>query len=389
MKRNIWGLNALNFFLSEIAAIIVPFLNIYLRDNHWHYDEIGVAMAMAGLGSLLFQIPVGVLCDRIRSPRLILALSAVLLGGAYAILPSVAGSRTFTLITLFLSGVFGTFFAPLLNTLALLLAGRDNLPELLGLNRSWSHIGNAVAAFTSFLIIHYFGLEPLFYLTMAFALLGAFSLFIIKGRKLTALVPAARPTISMLRQLAHQRHIIIFLACTALYHMATAPLGSFVGLYVKHLGGTDSQVAFMSLIVMVIMIPTAWLSGKFSDKLGMRLMMALPLLLLPVRAALYMVTHDPQSVLAVTALDGVISGIFGVAVVVFSSHLVEKSGGFNSVLGVVYTLPALGAVIGTAVQGYAVENLGFKTSFLILALIAGAGAAIFLLAISSGQRSIR
>lgn len=379
MKRDVWGLNLLNFFLSEIAAIIVPFLKIYLRDHEWHYDEIGLAVSVAGLGSLIMQIPVGILCDRLGSPRLVLAMAAIALGATYAILPTVVDNHPLTFIALFFSGIFGTFFAPLLNTLALILAGKKELPELLGLNRSWSHIGNAVAAITSFVIIHYYGLRPLFYLAMTFALLGALSLLMIQGRTLTSIAPSGPPTLKVLRQVAGQKIIAIFLLCTALYHLVTAPLGSFMGLYVKAVGGTDSQVAIMSLIVMGVMIPTSWLAGRASAKVGIRFMMLFPLAMLPLRAALYLFTNDPYSVLAVTALDGIISGAFGVAVVVFSSHLVEKTGGFNSVMGVIYTLPAIGAVVGTAVQGFLIENFGFKPSFAVLAVIAAVGAVVFYL----------
>src|SRR5579883_2769233 len=53
------GLNSANFFQAEAVGIILPVLNGFLRDSHWRYDAIGVATAIAGLGTLLFQTPAG------------------------------------------------------------------------------------------------------------------------------------------------------------------------------------------------------------------------------------------------------------------------------------------------------------------------------------------
>jgi predicted MFS family arabinose efflux permease len=47
-------------------------------------------------------------------------------------------------------------------------------------------------------------------------------------------------------------------------------------------------------------------------------------------------------------------------------------------MGLVYTAPSLGAIVGSAVQGIVTEQFGFNGTFFVFALIAGSSAAVFL-----------
>jgi hypothetical protein len=60
------GLNAANFLQAEAVGVVLPILNTFLKGSHWRYDQIGIATAVAGLGTLLFQTPAGYLS---RQPK--------------------------------------------------------------------------------------------------------------------------------------------------------------------------------------------------------------------------------------------------------------------------------------------------------------------------------
>ncbi|HLI64572.1 MAG TPA: MFS transporter, partial [Terriglobales bacterium] len=63
------ALNAANFFQAEALGVVMPLLGGLLRSAGWSYDTIGLATAMGGLGTLLFQAPAGWLTDRIPARR--------------------------------------------------------------------------------------------------------------------------------------------------------------------------------------------------------------------------------------------------------------------------------------------------------------------------------
>ena len=70
------GLNAANFLQAEAVGVVLPVLNAFLREAHWRYDAIGIATAIAGLGTLLFQAPAVRLVDRVQKRRMLFCVSS-------------------------------------------------------------------------------------------------------------------------------------------------------------------------------------------------------------------------------------------------------------------------------------------------------------------------
>ena len=91
-RRSLIGLNAVNFFLAEMAGVIGPFLAVFLKQKEWTYSQIGMASAIAGLGTLIFQTPAGFICDFFENRKFLLGLTSLLLGSCFGILPIVAGN---------------------------------------------------------------------------------------------------------------------------------------------------------------------------------------------------------------------------------------------------------------------------------------------------------
>src|SRR5207247_3697727 len=79
-KPSLFGLNAANFFQAEMVGVVLPVLSVFLKEAHWRYDQIGVATAVAGLGTLLFQTPAGIISDKIASRRFLFGATAILIG---------------------------------------------------------------------------------------------------------------------------------------------------------------------------------------------------------------------------------------------------------------------------------------------------------------------
>ena len=117
------GLNAANFFQAEMVGVVLPALNIFLREAHWRYEEIGIATAVAGLGTLIFQTPAGIIIDRVKQRRLLFSLAAVATGLCFALVPGIAGSHFWIDAVLLAAGAWQTFFVPLLGAVALALVG--------------------------------------------------------------------------------------------------------------------------------------------------------------------------------------------------------------------------------------------------------------------------
>jgi MFS family permease len=112
-RQSLFGLNSINFFQAEMVGVVLPALGVLLKEHGWRYDSIGIAAAAAGLGTLLFQTPAGIVTDHVVSRRSLFAAVALATGIGLATIPLLPGSRMFVDTGLFLSGAAQSFFGRL------------------------------------------------------------------------------------------------------------------------------------------------------------------------------------------------------------------------------------------------------------------------------------
>ncbi|HEY1785058.1 MAG TPA: MFS transporter, partial [Pirellulales bacterium] len=134
-RQSTIGLNAANFFLAEITGVVMPFLGDYLKGRRWSESALGVAIALAGLGVFLMQTPAGLIVDRVRRRRTLLAGASLMLGLCYGVLPLVPAAAAWIDPLLFVAGAAQAFFLPLLGALALGLVGHAALNRTIGSNQ--------------------------------------------------------------------------------------------------------------------------------------------------------------------------------------------------------------------------------------------------------------
>jgi MFS family permease len=376
-----WGLNAANFFQAEMVGVILPVLNGYLKDSGWRYDAIGVATALAGLGSLLFQAPAGVLTDRLPCRRALFAAAALLTAACFVPIPLLRGNRVALDSLLFISGAVQTIFGPVLAALALALAGHRYLNRTMGANQGWNHAGNIVAALAAMTIVSRFGLSSIFYAVGVSSALATLSIFFIRESDLdehraTGLGDGAGREVPWSELFRDRAILFVFLAIIA-FHLANAPILPAVALYVKQLHGSDNLMTATVLTAQTVMVPVALLAGRGCDAWGRKATLGIAFWVLPLRIFSYTFVHTPQAVVWLQCLDGVGAGIYGVAVVALAADLTRGKGHFNALMGLFATAVAVGGVAGPLISGLLVQHLGFEKTFYAFAGLASLGAVAF------------
>jgi MFS family permease len=375
-RPSIIGLNAVNFFLAEVVGVVLPFLSDLLRARGWRYDSIGIATSTVGLGVFLFQTPAGMIVDRARARRSLLALASITLGVCFGLVPLAAAHPTAIYPLLFVAGVSQAFFQPLLGALALGLGGHAGMNRMMGQNQAWNHAGNIAAAIVAMVLVTVFGIESIFIAIFVASLLAAASAMVIQPASLTAGSSEEGESTSR-GSVLRDRRAVVLLVSTALFHLANAPVMPMVALDIKRLGGTDAQVAAVVLIAQTVMVPVAYLAGRLGDRFGRKPVMLFGFAALPIRIFLYSLTDDPSVLLALQSLDGIGAGLYGVLVPSMCADITEGKGRFNTLLGMVATAQALGAVLGPLGSGFVVQHLGFVVAFDTYAVVALVGAVLF------------
>ena len=381
-RQSVIGLNAANFFLAEVTGVVMPFLGDYLKEQKWSEVAIGLAISCAGLGVFLMQTPAGMITDRVCQRRTLLAGASLILGLAYGLLPLVPASSLALDPLLFIAGVSQAFFAPLLGALALGLVGHAALSRVMGHNQGWNHAGNLASAVLAMVLVGALGLTSVFFAVTAVSILAAASVFVIREKEIDEKRATgagdAKDGRGGLRQLLHDRRVIVLLAATALFHLANAPVMPFLGAYIKQLGGSHVQVAAVVLVAQAVMIPIAVAAGFLCDRWGRKPVFAIGFLALPIRILLYTLTSNPWVLVALQAFDGIGAGIYGVVIVAICADLTKGKGGFNALSGLIATALAVGGVIGPLGAGFLAEHLGYNGFFLVFAGIAALAATVFL-----------
>jgi len=364
-----------------MVGVILPILNCLLKQSGWRYDSLGVATAVGGLGTLIFQTPAGWLTDRLRCRRAIFAAAAIFVGGCFVAIPVVPRVPVWIDSLLFASGAAGSFFGPLLAALALALVGHAGFNRTMGSNQGWNHAGNIAAALLSMAIVSAFGLSAVFYSVGLGSLLAAASMVLIRPRDLDERVATGltrnEPVEPSWKHLLHNRAVLFLFLAIFLFHLANAPILPTVALYVKKLGGSDNLMTATVLTAQLVMVPVALAAGRLCDRWGPKPVMAIAFWALPLRILSYTLARSPAAVVWLQGLDGIGAGIYGVAVAVFSADLTRGKGGFNTLMGLLATALAFGGVAGPILSGLLLQHLGFRTTFYAFALLAAAGGTLF------------
>ncbi len=381
--RSQFGLNAANFFQAEMVGVVLPVLNAFLREAHWRYDMIGIATATAGLGTLVFQTPAGLLTDRSSRRRLLFATAAVLTGLCFTLIPLLPHSAAIIDSLLFIAGAVQTLFVPLMGALALALVGHQRLSRTMGINQSWNHAGNIASAAIAMGLVAALGLTSIFYAVGVSSVLAAIAVLIIRERDLnerlaTGLTRDDEQAVKW-TVLLRDRVVLFLFISIFLFHLANAPILPAVALYVKKLGGSDDLMTATVLTAQIVMVPVSLLAGKYCDLWGRKPVMAIAFWVLPLRILSYSFVTTPSAIVWLQSLDGIGAGIYGVAVVALSADLTRGKGRFNTLMGLFATALATGGVLGPLITGTLIQHLGFKSTFYCFTLLAAVGAIVFTL----------
>lgn len=375
--RSRHGLDWLNFFVADVRTGVGPFVAIYLTENHWNVEQIGIALTAAELAGVLTQAPGGAITDYFRSKRalvagavLVLALSAVLM----ALAPNLAvvlGAQTAL-------GMTGSIFGPGISALTLGLVTYACLGARTGRNAAFGSAGNVVAALTMGWIGYRFTTRGIFYFVALLAIPTLVSLFAIRPDEIDyerarGGGPTGKERTSTLAGLwqiySRDRRMVTFVILTVFWHIGNGAMLAMIGEQIAKDRPQQSSL-WMSAAVTVPQLVMALIGpsvGKIADTQGRKPILLWSFLFLPLRAILCAYTTNPYLLITWQLFDGLAAGIFGIVGVLMIADMSRGSGHYNVALGSVGAAVGVGASISTTLAGYVTQHYGFSAGFYCLA----------------------
>ncbi|WP_114911294.1 MFS transporter [Acidibrevibacterium fodinaquatile] len=376
--RSHLGLDLMLFFLADVRDGLSPFFAMFLGSvRHWSPGAVGLAFALSNIASAVSQVPAGVLVDGTTRKRLMFAISGAMVALGVLLIALVPGKAAVFTASVIL-GIALAVFHPITIGLSLGIVGRRGLAARVSRNETFNHAGNFLAALLIGVTGWLFGLTWIFILASIFALASAAMAAVIPAHEIDHraargdALPGASAT--PLAALLRRRDLIAFLAVCLLFYLgngAMLPLAS-EALAAHHASGLFAASGCIMAAQLVMTLASAAVGRAVVAGVGRKTIFLVALAVLPLRGLLLMIFHDPLAVVAVQALDGIGSGIFGVASALIAADLMQGTGRVNLVQGAVALAVSLGASASNLAGGLIAQYCGYDLAFLVLS---GAGLA--------------
>src|SRR6516165_6708749 len=229
-RASLRGLDWFTFFVADIQTSFGPFLAVYLTTQKWTLADIGLVLTIGSLVSLIGQMPGGAAVDAARSVRRAAASGIIGIGvsaltvALWQIFIIVVAARVFHATS---SCVLG----PAISAISLGLVGHAAIGERLGRNARFASIGNGLSAAVMGAIGYLLSSAAVFFVSAALAIPALIALFRIRADEIDSVSAhggTPEPQQARLHAgvllLFHNRPLLVFSACTALFHLANSTM---------------------------------------------------------------------------------------------------------------------------------------------------------------------
>ena len=393
-RRSTRGLDGFAFFVANLQTGFGPFLAVYFTQAKWTQSDIGFALTVGSLVSLLGQVPGGAFVDAVRSRRFAAGFSVVAIAlSAFAL--AMWPNFLVVLLAMAAHSAASCILTPAIAAISIGLVGHARAGERLGRNASFSALGNAVAAAGMGACGYYLSNDAVFYLTAALMVPTLIALSRIRPEEIDgpAYAEAGGATGAPqgeagLRALLTNRALLCFGACMTLFFLANAAMLPLVGsmLTLRASETATALIAACIVVPQVVLAVSAPTIGRLAERWGRRPLLLLGFAALPIRGLLFAYVDSPELLVAVQIFDGISAAVFGVMVPLVVSDVTRRTGHFNLALGAVGTAMGIGAALSTSLAGVMADRLGSHTAFLGLAIVGFAAFALVVLIMPETRR---
>jgi MFS family permease len=394
----------------------------YLATCGWTQGYIGAVLTVQTVASMLFQLPAGMLVDRVSARRGVLAGGIAILA-ASALLMAMFPRPAMVATALVLQSLGGAVLTPTIVALSLGLAGSARLGERLGRNARFGAIGSGAGAAAMGVAASLLSERAVFFLAALLALPALYGSLHLAARPAEAgpvtarnAAKAVKATLGRLRpgspqgspqgsplggprrarirpiplrQLVRDRRLWVFAACAVLFHASSAAVLVVAAADITRRTGNAGGL-FVAAFILVPQLVVAVLSpaiGRTAQRLGRHWILLLGYASLPLRAAAFALVSSPSLLVPIQLLEGAAAAIYGVLLPLVAADLTAGTGRTNLYLGALGLCGASGAALSTLIAGGVAGMWDKSAAFWVLGALGVAAVALVALAMPETRRA--
>ena len=370
------GLDWLNFFVANVQTGFGPFIAAYLASQAWTQGQIGLALSIGTLTTMVVQVPAGAVVDATRDKRRMATLAVASIAGAALILAAFPDRLPVWLAEI-LHGVASCLLGPVIAVLSMGVAEMRGQPfgERLGRNARFASIGSGIAAGMMGAVGYWISERSVFVLAAVLVIPAFAALRLIRPQGPAAAMAARELP---LRLALTDRRLMLFALCCAGFHLANAAMFPLAAVQVTRRAGTIGELVIAACLIVPqgLVAAVSPAVGRAAERWGRRRVLLLGFAAVPLRAVLFALTVQPEAVVAIQALDGLSGAVFGVMLPLVVADITRKSGRFNLSMGAIGLAIAGAAAASNELTGLITDWGGVRVAFVALA---GVGIVAFVL----------
>lgn len=385
-RQSLAALSWMNFFLADMLTGFGPFVTLFLLTQHWTQAEIGVALSVGSIASMVAQVPAGALVDELPGKRMVTGVALLAIAASMLILiwlPSrwpVFGAEA-------LQGVAGAVITPAVAAITLALANQEKLGERLGENVRSRALGSGMTALLMGSLGSWLGYSSIFYLGAGFGLLAILAMGMIRSECLETAPDrtGAFSAVPKRRQqdkprdradLPRDRQLLLFAAVIMLFQLGNAAvLNIAANGFVKD--SANSAGVLLAATIAVPQVIAALIAprlGDLAESWGRRRVLLIGFSIVPIRILLFALGGTAWIEVGYQAFDGVTAAVLGLMTPLVVSDITHDSGRFSLAMGIVGLAGGVGATLSTTIAGFVAERVSDQAAYLTLAGFAVAAA---------------
>jgi PPP family 3-phenylpropionic acid transporter len=366
--RKIWPFTFYFLYFASMASLI-PFFVLFFQRLGFSGAQIGLLTGVPPLITLIASPFWTGLADAKRWHKFVMGLGITVAVLVIFLLPSLT-SFVAVFITIIL---FNTFISPvpsLADSATINMLGEER--AMYGKIRLGGTIGWGLFAPIAGVLVQTYGLKTSFW-TFCAIMLG--NLFV-SQRFTHGSHEAAESKHGGIRVLLMSRRWIHFLFLAFLGGMGSMSAASYLFPYMAELGANESMMGFALTITTLTEIPIFFWGHRLMRKLGSYSLLILALVLMGIRALLYVAVSTPLMVLFVQLLGGTMFPAMWLAGVSYADE--NAPAGLKSTAQGLFGAMTFG--VGAAVSGFIagplLESIGGRGMFLVFGIIILVGVGI-------------
>ncbi len=361
-------LRAQYFMYFGVLGVYLPYFNLYCYHLDFSGTQIGLLSGLRSATLVVFPFLWGILADRFARRKaiyLVCNLMAALVWSAFLL------TREFTPM-LFIIGLYGIFYAPLISFLeaySMDILGEDK--KAYGRVRLWGSVSFILVVAVLGPLIDRFGIGIIIPLILAGSCCqaaGALKLPSMPVAPKTALRPAPQ---------LEWRRAAVFLFSGFLMLVSHGTYYGFFSIHLERIGLPSTFIGVAWAVAVMAEIGVMFYSNRLFDHLSLEKVLFLSFLVAALRWSLLFGFTSPAVIILSQVLHACTYGTFHMASIIYMDRLTPpdaKTFGQAANNAITY---GLGLMVGFLVNGALFEILATRYLFLTSALVALAAACLF------------